>query len=227
MSFTKKPQGGFAHPILVFVVIAALAAVGLIGWRVHMFGQQNRAQAAADRQVAVVAPKNGGPVIYGIDLGNSKQTPINLSNQLPDLPAETIAPDMEPSTTLHKFFETVRNDDPYGLMYYLSADLLKAIQTQTHNDTPEGLSASCRRINECRALTPTAIIGQSFTQTSYRNRVGQQGVTLSYKLSDVNKAAARLYQANTQISFSLVPYTIDSKSYWAIDNITVGPFSLR
>lgn len=222
-----KPQHGFAHPFLAFMIVATLSIVGIASWRVYSFNEHSRVQAAADAPVSITGPVHGGPILHGIDLGNNKQTPVDLRSTVPDLSEKTIPPNLDPSSTVYKFFETIRSGDPYGTMYYMSTGLVSAVYTQTKTSQPDKMMDSCRSEIHCRTLVATQNTGIQYTQTTYKNRSGQQGVTLSYKLSEANKTAASHYPKNTNISFSLIPYNAKNGSYWAIDNITVGDYSLR
>lgn len=228
MLFSNKPQHGFAHPFLVFLVVVVFLATGFVGWRVHALNQYTAAQAALiNADTRLKAPRSGSPVLYGIPLGNIDTKTADITDRIAQIDRQTVPDALDAGDTVHHFFQTLRDNDPYGALYMVTSDFWTDATKQAGTADPHAMIALCNATGPCHSLIATKTLSTPFTQTVYRNKSGLSGITMDFKLSDANVAAAKYYPKDTKIQFSLVPYTTHGGSYWAIDRMLVGSIKIN
>lgn len=224
MVHIHKPQRGFAHPLLVFVIFAVLAAIGVVGWRVQAFAKHTQAQAVLSQEEVLSTPRGGAPVIYGVPVSTDI---TDMSGRIPKIDEEIIPKDLDASDTLHRFFSTLRDRDYFASLYYVSEDLWQSVSDQSHTSDPYKIIELCRLDQKCGVLIATHTLSSPFQQSQYINKDGVKGVTMSFDLAVANPSAAKNYPKGTTIDFSLIPYTQDDNGYWAIDRIALDSFALN
>lgn len=228
MVLPDKSQLGFAHPFLVFIVAVVFVATGFVGWRVHALNQHTAAQAARNNaDTRLRAPRSGSPILYGIPLGNISDKKAELSTRIANIDKQTLPTGLDAGDTIHHFFQTLRDNDPYGALYMISSDFWTDVVKQAGTSDPHAIVAACSSVGPCHSLIATRTLSTPFTQTTYRSKSGLAGITMDFKLSDANIAAAKYYQKNAHIQFSLIPYTAHGNAYWAIDRMQVGDLTVN